>query len=375
MALTMKDRFARLNLSKLPESYKSEFEEMKSGTYDFSDEELNDIFRDNFNDMYDLVEKKYPDAIKTGETIKKVKPGKVKVVKPKPVRPGMPSGIELMPEHPIHKGEKKDEGFEAPVSMRKKLSEEDIIFIESELVNDEASTSHEMVAHFVKETGMTEAQAKKWVGLRDKYLRLSVEQNIDYPTRTGLKKAARKGTDIVKTMDGKEIDRKSSKNVGKTFYDVNGKAWKCKEYNAKLDDCILQDADGKLMSSCIKEMYTTNPVQKREKGNMVDECKDTLKEAGYKVHEHKEGKKKIRRSEPRPEKAIIKERVEETFVPIMKDLVNSEEKKSENKELISVLESIQGLFTKFMGRVSNLADDGKIEKLKKIEQLLKEIID
>jgi hypothetical protein len=122
-------------------------------------------------------------------------------------------------------------------------------------------------------------------------------------------------------------------------------------------------------------MYTTNPVQKREKGNMVDECKDTLKEAGYTVHEHKEGKKKIRRSEPRPEKAIIKERVEETFVPIMKDLVNSEEKKSENKELISVLESIQGLFTKFMGRVSNLADDGKIEKLKKIEQLLKEIID
>jgi hypothetical protein len=348
----MKDRFARLNLSKLPESYKSEFEEMKGGTYDFSDEDLNDIFRDNFNEMYELVEKKYPDAVKTGETIKKVKPAKVKIIKSKPV-----------PE------------VKVPAAMRKKLSQEDIIFIESELVNDGASTDEEMVDHFVKETGMTEAQAKKWVGLRDKYLRRSVEQNIDYPTRTGLKKAARKGTDIVKTMDGKEVDRKSSKNVGKTFYDVNGKAWKCKEYNAKLDDCILQDADGKLMSSCIKDMYTTNPVQKREKGNMVDECKDTLKEAGYTVHEHKEGKKKIRRSEPRPEKAIIKERVEETFVPIMKDLVNSEEKKTENKELISVLESIQGLFTKFMGRVSNLADDGKIEKLKKIEQLLKEIID
>ena len=352
MSLSMKDRFARLNMSKLPKSYQDEFAEMNSSTYDFSDEELNDVFRDNFNEMYGLVEKKYPDAIKTGETIKKVKPAKVKAVKPKQI-----------PE------------VKVPSAMRKKLSEEDIEFIESELVNDEASTSHEMVAHFVKETGMTEAQAKKWVALRDKYLIRTVDQNMSYKERTKLKKEARKDTDIVRTRDDKEVDRKSAKNVGRTFYDENGKAWKCKEYNAKLDDCILQDDDGKLISACIKSMYTTNPVKKREKGNIVDECKDTLKEAGYIVKSHKAGGKKITRSEPRPDKIIIKDRVDEAFTPITKDLSSTDEKAKENKELVELLEDIKALFTKFMSRIYNLADDNKVAELKKVQKLLKEIID
>jgi hypothetical protein len=108
---------------------------------------------------------------------------------------------------------------------------------------------------------------------------------------------------------------------------------------------------------------------------MVDDCKDELKKAGYTIKEHKAGTKQIKRSAPRPEKAIIKKRVEETFTPIMKDLKGSEEKETENKEMIALLESVQSLFTKFMNRISNLADDGKLEAIKKIEKLLKEIVD
>jgi hypothetical protein len=357
MGLTMKDRFARLDMSKLPVSYKSEFEEMKSSTDEFSDEDLNSIFADNFNEMYSLVETKYPDAIKTGGVAKKVKPAKVKTVKPKE-----------KPEVVI------------PAAMRKRVTEADIIFIEDQLTNAENTSDEEMEELFIKEIGLSEAQAKKWVALRGKHMRMSPEESLDYPTRTRLKKELRKGiksrtTDIIKTRDHKELDRKSSKNIGKTFYDENGKAWKCKGYNAQLDECILEDSDGKEISSCLKDMYVSNPVTKREKGNLIDECKESLKEAGYTVKSHQAGKKKVTRSEPRPEKAIIKERVEDAFTPITKDLVNSEEKKEENREVVKILGNIQGLFTKFMNRISNLADDGKIEKLKKIEQLLREIVD
>ena len=378
MGLSMKDRFARLDLSKLPKSYKDEFDEMSNNTYGFTDEDLNDVFSENFKDLYDLVEKKYPEAISTGGTVKKVKPAKVKVIKPKDMRPGMPPASDfddIIPEPDFSKGEKKDEGFEAPASLRKKLTEEDIEFIESTLRNDEASTDAELIAHLVDQIGISENQAKKWVALRDKYLAAPVEKSVKYSVRKGLKKEARKANEVVKTRDGKEFERKNKKNIGKTFYDENGKAWKCKGYNAKLDECIFEDEDGKEISSCLRDMYTTNPVTKREKGNLVDECKDTLKEAGYTVREHKAGTKKIKRSEPRPEKEIIKERVTETFTPIMKDLRGSEEKEKENKDIIALLESIQSKFTKFMNRISNLADDGKLEQLKKIEKLLEEIID
>jgi hypothetical protein len=365
----MKDRFARLDLSKLPASYKSEFDEMSASTYGFTDDDLNDIFAENFNDMYSLVEKKYPDAIKTGGTIKKVKPPKQKVVKPKK--------------------SKEPDLVKVPAAMRKKLSVEDINIIESTLVNDEDSSDEELVDYIVKETGISEAQAKKWVALRQKYMMSMMDaqkpENIaayagmthrtfDYSTRTKNKKALRKEKDIVKTRDDKEFDRRSKKNVGKTFYDENGKAWKCKGYNAKLDVCVMEDSEGKEITSCLKDMYTTNPVSKREKGNLVDDCKDTLKEAGFTVKEHKAGKKRIKRSVPRPEKEIIKERVADTFTPIMKDISGSEEKDEKNKDLIAAINRVQALFTKLFNRLSNLADDGKVEAIEKIEKLLKEVL-
>jgi hypothetical protein len=353
MSLTMKDRYARLDLSKLPESYKSEFDEMEKSTSGFSDEDLNEIFKDNFNDMYSLVEKKYPDAISTGKPIKKVKPAKVKTIKAKP-----------SPQ------------VKVPAAMRKKLSQQDIIFIEDQLTNDESSTDEEMIEHFAKETGMTEAQAKKWVALRTKYMtRMSPEESLDYPTRTGLKKQARKDKDSVTTRDGHTFIRKDKKNEGKKFYDENGKQWTCKGYNAKLDECIFEDSDKKQISSCLRDMYVHNPIEKREKGNLVDECKEELKKAGYKVVSHTAGGKKVKRSEPRPDRAIIKERVQEAFVPITKDLASTEEKKTENKELISLLEDIQGLFSTFLNRIYSMADDNKIEQLKKVKKLLKEIVE
>ena len=345
----MKDRYARLDLGKLPKSYKDEFDEMHKNTYGFTDDDLNDIFAENFNEMYSLVEMKYPDALKTGGTIKKVKPAKVKKVSPK----------------------KKPE---IPENLRKKLTEEEIdriedIFDKSKELNDEG-----LEKMLVAMIGLSEAQAKKWVAYRDKYLNLHGGDGKKYSMRKKARKEARKEKDIVKTRDGKEFDRRSKKNVGKTFYDENGKAWKCKKYEPKLDECIMEDAEGKEITGCLKDMYVSNPVKKREKGNLVDDCQEVLKEAGYTIKEHRAGKKRIRRSAPRPEKEIIKERVADTFTPIMKDISGSKEKDEKNKEVIAALERIQGLFTKLFNRLNNLAEDGKAEAIEKIEKLLREII-
>jgi hypothetical protein len=431
--LSAKEKFARLNLSKLPEDYQKEFKTIHEGTENFSDEDLISIFQENFDDLYNLVEKKYPDAIETGGTIKKTKPTKIKVVrkkkdkevgqqKPKYEYKGYAKMIseatgvtdpedlayieDIMRNDIFHstldwqsKKEFDDAAREAKALMPEmkkadaeigitnwgkrllgksgKLSVSDIEFIEDQLTNNEASTDEELITMFVVELGISEAQSKKWVARRDKYLNKPVEKRIKYSERTKLKKDSRRqgNKQIVKTRDGHEFDRQDPANKGKSFYDENGKKWKCERYSTKLDECIFADEEGKEISGCLRDMYVHNPVDKRKKGDIIDECRETLKEAGYKVLSHKKGSKKITRKEPRPEKEIIKERVENTFTPITKDLVKSDEAAKENKEVVEVLNRIQNLFVKVFNRISNLADDGKAEKLEKIEKLLIELIE
>ncbi len=370
MALTMKERYARLNMSKLPDDYKKQFDTIKDSTENFSDADLNEVFAENFNDLYDLVESKHPEAINKGTgKVKREKPAKVKKVKGKKEKkePENEKGSVEINQLPTN--------FIPGISnLKKKLSEEDIEFIEDQLINNGESTDAEMIAHFVSEVGITEAQAKKWVSHRDKYLRRSVEKNTKYSVRTSLKKEERKAKDIVTTRDGRNFNRKDPSMKGKKFYDENGKQWTCKGYSVKLDECVMEDKDGKEITTCLRDMYVNNPVEKRGKGDMVDDCKDVLSKAGYTVKEHKTGKKKIKRREPRPEKEILKERVQDTFTPITKDLTSSEEKTKENKDVIEALERIQKLFVKLFNRLSNLADDGKADAIGKIEKLLKELV-
>lgn len=350
---TMKERFARLSLGKLPKDYKEQFDAIKEGTENFSDDDLIAVYQENFNDLYELVEKKYPDAIEKGGTVKKAKPVKVKKVKPKKEKPAE---------------------VKVPAELKKKLSVKDIEEIEWDL-RESQRTNTELIDFWVSNYGITKEQAKKWANLRKKYQESS--EVIPYSERTKTKKEARKKADknIVKTRDGHEFNRKDPDVKGKKFFDENGKQWTCKGYNAKLDECIMVDDEGKEIAGCLRDMYVHNPVSKREKGNLVDECRETLNEAGYTVHVQKKGKKKVSRKEPRPEKEILKERVENTFTPITKDLESSEEKAKENKDVIEVLNRIQALFVKVFNRISNLADDGKAEKLEKIEKLLKELIE
>jgi hypothetical protein len=411
MALSMKERYARLDISKLPKNYADEFEEMSKQTYGFSDEDLNDIFSENFSDMYSLVEKKYPDAIKKGGEIKKVKPSKVKTVSPK--RGELPKidykGEEYFIDfklreirsvksaEPIKFTELTDEKIKSEIRKirasvstsvymeglddsreikSRKLSRKDIYDIEGTIVeaNENKTSDKVLTAELVSGFAISTQQAEKWVKKRDKYL--SGTAYGDYEDRTEKKKKERyeSGKNSVKTRDGYIFDKKSPENKGLKFFDENGKEWTCKGYNVKLDECIMEDKEGKQISSCLKDMYVYNPVEDRERGTEVRDCKETLKKAGYTVKEHTAGSKKIKRSEPRPERDIIKERVESTFKPILKDISGSEEKDKKYKETISTLENVKALFTKLFNRLNNLAEDNNAEDIKKIEKLLKDLV-
>ena len=86
MELTMKDKFARIQLSKLPDDVKSEAEMIRDITENFSDPDLCEAAQDNFNELYGIIEKKHPDALKVGKAAK-VPKGTKKKAAAKPAAP------------------------------------------------------------------------------------------------------------------------------------------------------------------------------------------------------------------------------------------------------------------------------------------------
>lgn len=87
----MKDKFNTIDLSALPKEYRAEFDEIKSETDNFQDQDVMDIYEDNFNDLYDLVKKRYPEAIK-GKKKLKIKKEKPKEKKKLVIKKARPSG-------------------------------------------------------------------------------------------------------------------------------------------------------------------------------------------------------------------------------------------------------------------------------------------
>jgi len=90
--LTIKERYAKVDISKLPESYQREYRAIKEDSENF-DPDLIDLFDDNFDKLYGMTEKNHASAIKKGGTLKKVVPSEtVKVKAKKKVEPK--AGIE-----------------------------------------------------------------------------------------------------------------------------------------------------------------------------------------------------------------------------------------------------------------------------------------
>lgn len=109
----MKAKFAKLDLSKLPENYRSKFEEIKKETENFTVD--TDIFESNFNRLYALVEKNHTDAIEgnkkteKGGSLKRTKEPKKPKARTKPEKSPEPEKPKKEKFSTVKEGEKEQE--------------------------------------------------------------------------------------------------------------------------------------------------------------------------------------------------------------------------------------------------------------------------
>lgn len=75
------DKYNRILIDKLPTNIASEVNQIAADTDNFSDEELVEIYKDNFNDLFKIIESKHPEALKAKKKLVKKASEKKKIVK------------------------------------------------------------------------------------------------------------------------------------------------------------------------------------------------------------------------------------------------------------------------------------------------------
>lgn len=284
MALTMKEKYARVDLAKLPADLRKEFEGIKEDSDNF-DPELTPIFEDNFKDAYAIVENHYPDAIKKPVKIKKVRPAMVK----RPVA-------------------KKKDDFRTMISKATGIKDK----------NEVASIHMKMLA--------------------------TLDPDDEDATLTRL--SDKEFNDLAKKFAGQSTTKKEMvhKSRGKAKFVPRSRGKK-------------------------KDVYEPGDVQ-------VEACSKILKEAGYTIKKRpaKSGNKVMKVKVQRQERTIIKDKVDDTFKTILKDVSGSKEKDEKYDKMQKALGELQELMTKLFNLLNNLAEDNSIEKVEKIISLMKKLV-
>ena len=75
------DKYNRIIIEKLPKNVATELQQIASDTDNFEDDELVEIYKDNFNDLFAIIEKKHPEALKPKAKLIKKSSEKKKIVK------------------------------------------------------------------------------------------------------------------------------------------------------------------------------------------------------------------------------------------------------------------------------------------------------
>lgn len=73
------DKYNRIIIEKLPKDIAKEVKQIADDTENFGDDELVEIYSENFNELFKVIETNYPEALKPKKKL--VKSGKIKVVK------------------------------------------------------------------------------------------------------------------------------------------------------------------------------------------------------------------------------------------------------------------------------------------------------
>lgn len=75
------DKYNRIIIEKLPANIATEIKQIADDTDNFTDDELVEIYKDNFNDLFKIVESKHPEALKSKKKLVKKASKKKKIVK------------------------------------------------------------------------------------------------------------------------------------------------------------------------------------------------------------------------------------------------------------------------------------------------------
>lgn len=118
------------------------------------------------------------------------------------------------------------------------------------------------------------------------------------------------------------------------------------------------------------------PEKEPASGDSIEDCRKVLTEAGYSTKKKlaKDGKRAMKIKEPRPERVIIKDKVDGVFTTIRKEVSGSEDKDKKYSAMQKQLNEAQTLITKLFQLLSNLAEDNSTDKVEKIISLLKKIV-
>lgn len=349
MALTMKEKYARVDLAKLPADLKKEFEGIKEDSENF-DPELTPIFEDNFKDAYAIVENHFPEAIKKPGKIKKIRPSKVK--------------------RPVAKSKKDD--FRTMISKATGIKDKnELASIHMKMLNtldpdDEDAT-------------LTRLSDKEFNNLAKKFAGQSTsKKEMVHKSRgkkpTGLKGYTKSISEATGIIDPKVLDELEDIMRNDIFHSTLD--WQTKEefdkgakeavevYNAIKGKTFVPRSRGKK-----KDVYEPGDVQ-------IEACRKILGEAGYTLVKKpsKTGKRVMKVKKPRQERTIIKDKVDDTFKTILKDVSGSKEKDEKYQKMQKALSELQELMTRLFSLLNNLAEDNSIEKVEKIISLMKKLV-
>lgn len=358
MAITMKEKFDSIKMSKLPENYKAEFEAIKKDSKDFNPKFV-PIFQENFDMLYGLVEKKHPEALQKGGVIKKARPTKVKKVKAKAthgIRPAGKSEMSFLIDQLSNAMEhESQESFADHISEQTDWSK---------------NTAREIYkGYYALDPKEREKTSVQWAGWLKKYIideepvKKSDEKTMVHKSRGKFKSKFKKGDKVIYIPNSKEAKILEIYPKPHTVGNIH-----CE---------IVFDNNATIKTTFDKIEAISEKKDKAEpKGDGIEECRKVLTEAGYTTKKKisKDGKKAMKVSAPRPERAVIHDKVSDVFKTINKDISGSEEKDKEYKKMQWAMAEMQNLMSKLLQLVNNLAEDNSMDKVEKIITLLKKIV-
>lgn len=102
----------------------------------------------------------------------------------------------------------------------------------------------------------------------------------------------------------------------------------------------------------------------------LSNVRDILEEANYTVIVKKVGKTTVKRKAPRQDRTIVKDKVEDVFTTIQKDIP----KEKDGKQVEKVTEKLKTIFTKILVAIDKLTTSGNLSQLQKLETFLKKLV-